>query len=482
MLICLALGSFFLVYGKTITDVVRTDYRYVRGWNTFHYYLGAKYFQELGYFDLYGCALAADRETDRRWPPDMIVRDLRTYQMVRIDAVPPCPRGRFSAERWASFRNDVALLLRQDLDDFRLDVVWDKGYNATPVGAAIAAYVANRVSLGNTQVLKILFNLDLILLMVSLLLVARVFDSQAAALMAIFSLLFFGTYQNLAGNFLQYLWLFFVICGVCAWQAKRMVWSGLCLASAVGLHLFPLLLLSGMLVRCAGSMRAGDERTWRHYKRFFLGFGAALATWMLVAELTLNEIPIWSEFIANMKLHGRHLSGEVFNIGLRNLVATIAAPNVRLASSYMEDYVNVATRLSIFEQGVAVLAWLLAGLFAVLFVIVARKRTDLENFAVSIVMLYALLNLSPYYYLTLGLVFLPCHAGDGVSNLFIKLGALGMLALHVWLDLFPYVNFIYSFHLTSEIIIAAFVVALLSVYMWSDLCPARGLIPRETPI
>jgi hypothetical protein len=79
-------------------------------------------------------------------------------------------------------------------------------------------------------------------------------------------------------------------------------------------------------------------------------------------------------------------------------------------------------------------------------------------------------------------VFLPCHAGDGVSNLFIKLGALGMLALHVWLDLFPYVNFIYSFHLTSEIIIAAFVVALLSVYMWSDLCPARGLIPRETPI
>jgi hypothetical protein len=60
----------------------------------FHYYLGAKYANEIGPFDLYACALAADSE-HAVWDADTLVRDLRTYRLVPAGTL-QCPGGRRS--------------------------------------------------------------------------------------------------------------------------------------------------------------------------------------------------------------------------------------------------------------------------------------------------------------------------------------------------------------------------------------------------
>ena len=48
-----------------VSTYFKMNISYVRSynvWNVFHYYLGAKYFSEIGYFNLYPCALEADQE------------------------------------------------------------------------------------------------------------------------------------------------------------------------------------------------------------------------------------------------------------------------------------------------------------------------------------------------------------------------------------------------------------------------------------
>jgi hypothetical protein len=76
-------------------------------WGIFHYYLGAKYFSEIGYFNLYTCAIEADDEAGRYWFQIAGARDMETYQLFLRSSLPPCPRTNFTTERWKEFSQDV---------------------------------------------------------------------------------------------------------------------------------------------------------------------------------------------------------------------------------------------------------------------------------------------------------------------------------------------------------------------------------------
>src|SRR5262249_27639080 len=103
---------------------------------TFHYYLGAKYFPELGYTRLYECVAAAD-------PPGgpgaaalrRPMRDLASNELTPTDAVLADPTRcttHFSAARWSEFRHDVDFL-RGLVPPRRWNLFQqDHGYNATP--------------------------------------------------------------------------------------------------------------------------------------------------------------------------------------------------------------------------------------------------------------------------------------------------------------------------------------------------------------
>jgi len=68
-------------------------------WNVFHYYLGAKYFSEVGYFNLYTCALEADHESVGYWDRIVGARDMETYRYVPRSSLPSCPRNNVTPER-----------------------------------------------------------------------------------------------------------------------------------------------------------------------------------------------------------------------------------------------------------------------------------------------------------------------------------------------------------------------------------------------
>ena len=54
----------------------------VRAWNVYHYYLGSKYFPELGYWELYDCTAQVMSPKELR--DHKTIRELRTYGNKKV--------------------------------------------------------------------------------------------------------------------------------------------------------------------------------------------------------------------------------------------------------------------------------------------------------------------------------------------------------------------------------------------------------------
>jgi len=251
----LLINSFIFVYGQQLKNTFNTDYTYVQTWNTFHYYIGAKYSDELGYFNLYSCTLLADNESQNFFSTTVNVRNLYSYEIVKKENLPLCPKENFTLERWEAFKNDITFMQRefpnpyQNKSELWNSILSDKGYNPSPLWTLIGSFIANNISLQNSLGLKIIFNLDFILVLLAILYIGKLFDTKTSILMTLFMTLSFGSYGLLLGNFLQYLWLFFIILGVCFWKEKKQLASAFCFSFAIMTRVFPMFLLAGLFVK-----------------------------------------------------------------------------------------------------------------------------------------------------------------------------------------------------------------------------------------
>lgn len=149
---CTCIGLLFLF-------VTQIPSYYAGSWGIFHYYLGAKYIKEIGYFDIYSCAIEATENTGV-WSTTSLVRELHTYRVIPRDQLPQCPRNKFTNSRWKEFTHDVEVITKEfshdvevltnsSLADYWSQVVTDKGFNPPPSWAAFAGFVANTFSLDN---------------------------------------------------------------------------------------------------------------------------------------------------------------------------------------------------------------------------------------------------------------------------------------------------------------------------------------------
>ena len=106
----------------------------IRTWNVYHYYLGSKYFDELGYLDLYKQTIAADREGKNRLAKIKRIRDLETYQTIQVSSLKDLGRSKtFTDARWEAFKKDLNVLLRKESDSTWFDMLNDRGYNPPPL-------------------------------------------------------------------------------------------------------------------------------------------------------------------------------------------------------------------------------------------------------------------------------------------------------------------------------------------------------------
>ena len=304
--------------------------RIVHYWDTFHYYVGSKYFEENEYERLYQCVLAADYQD--RGEADLGKRKIRDLNDNRLHYVSENDALRyqetcaehFSPERWDAFRHDARSFRTVMGSGWWRDMLMDHGYNASPISNMIAAFLTNigwrdqMPQVSSTQVdpddLKKFRKhilrytmIDLALYAGAFLMIFWAFDLRATAL----SVLVWGTgypwgYFWTGGSYARVPWFFMAVAAVCLLKRGFPLLSGFALSWSALLRLFPAALAGGPIASLIDRFfrRKKIERPWLDAtdKRFIIGGVLGLVV-LCTASIAINGFDAHPQFLSNTLKH-----------------------------------------------------------------------------------------------------------------------------------------------------------------------------------
>jgi len=289
-------------------------------WEHYHYYLGAKYFDELSYTRIYACAAVAENErVGRDEMEGRRMRDLVTDEVVSVGVALAAPdecRRRFTPERWKAFGDDV-MFFRERLGDMWDRMQQDHGFNPPPTWVLAGGALA-RLGPASDAMQTALAQIDRVLLALMLAFVGWAFGGHVlfVAIVA-WAVPVPGQATWTTGAFLRNDWLLLLVASVCLARRGWPAAAGLAIASAAMLRLFPAVLLALPLVAIA-------RRTWRRRglarfdRRFIAGVVAGGAAWVLVSTAVFGT-DAWRAFADHIEVH--RLTPLANHVGLRSMFA-----------------------------------------------------------------------------------------------------------------------------------------------------------------
>ncbi len=310
--------------------------------DAYHYYIGAKYFKELGYYELYNATIVADSEQDNALAALPFYTDLKTYQNTpRETALRDLARIRslFSEERWTGFKDDIAFFKKATGMPHSKGLtllLMDHGYNASPASTVVLGTLANLVPAPQVQLLA---GLDVLLVAAMIALVFRTYGFEMGALFAAY--FFFNIlsgHEFISGSLLRYDWLFYIVAAVCLLDKKRYAWSALFLTLSAMMRVFPALLFYGVAVAIVRNSKTGAVD--KKHVQFVASAGVtALALFLLPAVAYGSAWQPWKDFYSKTQLHD---SGVYVNhLGLRGVV--LFEPSHLSLDSFVKTYKSAYT-------------------------------------------------------------------------------------------------------------------------------------------
>ena len=279
---------------------------YVHLWDTAHYALGAKYFDELGYDGLYECIAVADAEVPGEAPhvARREIVDLRTNRLTtaaQVVAHPERCKARFSPQRWAVFSADVSLFRARfptpDWERFPTD----HGFNASPVWILVAHPLVGNAPMTWSRI-ELLTAIDPLIVVGSLLAVVGAFGGWTGSIVAVvFGTYFPGRLWWTGGSFLRWDWLAALLAGLALCRRKRPFAAGVLLGYSALVRVFPVFALVGIVLAGATAMlrrRPLDPAA----VRVLVG---ALAVTMVLGPLAgaVRRDHAWTDFAHNLRKH-----------------------------------------------------------------------------------------------------------------------------------------------------------------------------------
>lgn len=312
ILVCLGLAAIVAYF-----NAFQFGYaKYYHRWEHYHQFVGAKYFPELGYDNLYRCAAVAQdelgtveapgrdgqvRTIDLRKElrePGRTVRELSgAFPLVPMEDMlkrPELCKSRFSPERWGRFKEDIKFFRVESDKMYWVDMQRDYGYHASPVWAIVGRLFGelSAASVGYQQALSMLDIGYLTLLFAALWWAFGARVSGAAAV-------FFGCQAPApffwtGGAYLRQDWLFYLVLAVCLLRKRYPALAGAALAYACLLRLFPMYMLIGMGI--AAGMILLKRHVFSHAHRRLL-LGAALAAAVLLPlSIVVTRADAWGAY------------------------------------------------------------------------------------------------------------------------------------------------------------------------------------------
>jgi hypothetical protein len=312
---------------------------FIHAWDTYHYYMGAKYFPEVNYDRLYDCAMVSDAE-DAKTPEelkkvgDRAITDLRTNVMLKASEVLKHPedcKQHFTEARWREYKQDVAFFKSRVNGQRWVEVHQDHGYNATPVWTLLGHALAD-TGPATLDKIVLLNLLDPLYLLLTAVLLWWAFGPRVFAV----GLIMLGTnfpnrYYWTGGAYLRHDWVFYFVAVVCLLKKEKYWLAGAALSYSTLLRLFPGLLAIGPLAagielyRLRGQTAAGEaaksfkERIDPGFAKFVAG--GLIATLLLVGSsfVFVGGVETWKRFVNNSVKHaGTPLTNHM---GLRTVLS-----------------------------------------------------------------------------------------------------------------------------------------------------------------
>ena len=221
---------------------------YIHYWDSYHYFMGGKYFKELGYYDLYKATYLAGREKLNVFGDVKNILDQKTYDVEEIapesyDVV----KKKFTTARWEEFKNDFAYFYPKDGRWSQLFL--DHGYNAPPTRTALLLPLLNVMPLNDIS-LSLLVSIDYILILLTFFLVVKAFGKDVGLV----AFIFFCTnvlarFNFIGGSIFRWDWICAAVVAASCIKLKKPWWAGLALAYAILARIFPIFFLFALMLQ-----------------------------------------------------------------------------------------------------------------------------------------------------------------------------------------------------------------------------------------
>jgi hypothetical protein len=411
--------------------------QYVHPHDMYHYYLGAKYFPELGYSRLYACTTVADLDVGREYAEETVkIRNLETNVLEPVTRVlddPGICTRHFTKERWLQFRYDAAVFRA-----YLTPMTWrrmrsDHGYNATPAWGVLGSFLANTSAASMEQWFALAL-IDAALLLAMWGFAFWAFGWRATCV----ALVFWGTnypspFGWVGGAFLRHDWLFATVVGLGLLRRERPAAGGFFLATAALLRIFPGVVLAGLgLQALARMVRARRFTLSAAHRRIAAGALLAGAVWFPLSAITSGGFGAWAGFVENSRLH---LSTPLVNhMGLRTLLSWDGTPRgerevVADAVDPVDDWRQA--RRQTFESR-QVLFWASVAAFGLLLARASERQPEWVAAILSLGLVPVAGELTGYYYavfLAFGFLWIR---RESIGVALCALSALTWLFVEVW--------------------------------------------------
>ena len=402
----------------------------VHHWEQFHYFIGSKYFPEVGYDGIYSASLAAERELDLGHRIQSHMRDLRTNEVVPVGSLVNHMtevRERFTDERWAAFKEDIRYFLERNRYSYFTNIRRDHGYNPTPTWT-FSARLFSHWPAASDATLTALAWLDPILLGAMFVTIFFTFGTRVGCMaVIIFGLGYPWRFDWVGGAFLREDWLAAVGIAICLLKRQRFGLAGGLVAYAFMVRVFPGGFLVGPAVVFLRHLADGKSTTW--FRRLALGFVAGVALCLVAGSLTGAGPSAWSDFKWNLdKHHGTWLTN---NVGLKNTMlydrATMRRDDVDF--SLPEPWIRWQEKMNRLQNERRPVLLLAAAAFLAV-VAAASWRMEIHEAAVlGMVVAFAAVVLTCYYWVMLLMVPMGRYRW-GPTTAWLGLNT-GLFALHL---------------------------------------------------
>lgn len=338
---------------------------------SYHYFLGSKWFEATGHYELYTCSMTALDELGREGRKTTTggVRDLRSkLDFISLGDVlerhgPAC-RERFGDD-WPAFKADVATYLDifGDANPLGLrQTLFDAGYNSSPVFPALYGTLAKAMPLASTWKWHGLA--DIALMVAALVMVGRAMGAPAVlGFLLVFTTNPVATYLWTGGSWFRHAWAAALVAALASLADRRFALAGACFGYMAAERGFPTVFFAGACLPVAwaawGSVEARRDFGW-----LLAGFFVTAAV-LVAYSVALYGTGAWVDFVANARSHGALM--WIPHVGFKKLFAFDPAVE---AGNYWFEAGTPAFRA--FENGAQARfaahrpAWLLATGFALL--------------------------------------------------------------------------------------------------------------------